>query len=33
MKKVEKESADRGSRADRKANKNGKRTGRRVEAD
>jgi N-sulfoglucosamine sulfohydrolase len=33
MKKVEKESADRGSRAERKANKSGKRAGRRAEAD
>ena len=33
MKKVEKESADRGSRAERKANKGGKRAGRRTDAD
>jgi N-sulfoglucosamine sulfohydrolase len=33
MKKAEQESADRGSRAARKANKGGKRAGRRVEAD
>ena len=33
MKKVEKESTDRGSRADRKAAKGGRRAGKKVEAD